>query len=355
MPTTTGGAAPFPTALDVRRAMTFTSRTQRRRPERGIRILPGAHLSTDFLLAHPRSWQRRRIVAIARTWALVNSRPTCAPVGLSAALLADVPLSSPPEDVHIASTRSRAGRTTVFPEVRIRGRLLARECRTRSHARRALGGRTPSPSAEAPASWRDYECIALQCALIHPGEEGFVALCSILRILSIGSRDRWSSRLSDQSTTKARLLRTLESEDCRVGNSRDARWSIRNAEAECESVGEARLLWILRSRGVAGTSVQTLVSDGFENAYIDISIAELRIAIEFDGREKYGRTPEEQAAAWERQNSREHFLYAKGWTIVRFRWEDLDSPEFVLARVRAAIDSRSRRLRPVAKPRVRAH
>lgn len=336
----------IPQADEVREAMIFTSREQRERNGGSILIRRGSRLPRDFLESQPRLWQRRRIIAIARTWAALRSRPSCVPTGLSAALLADLPLASMPKDVHLASPRGANGSRIAFPAIRLDGRELAPASRTRHHRLRA---RTGEGSAHAP-----YETLALHCAIMHPGEEGFIAVCSALRAMIVGDSTRWRPREKRETAVKRRLLDRLEREFAAHPNVREARWIIRNAEAECESVGEARLLWILRSCGIAGTRVQVPVGDESGIAYIDIAIPDLKIAIEFDGREKYGTSLEEQSAAWRRQNEREHFLLARGWIVVRYRWEDLVLPEFVLTRLRGAIEARGRRLRPVAKPRIRA-
>lgn len=228
---------------------------------------------------------------------------------------------------------------------------VAPSARVRIHSIPKLN---PPLTWEYPPTPASVEDALVSCALIHPGEEGYVAVCSLLRAIIVGEAGRRDRRRADESEVKARLLRRLDELPRHHRGIADARWTIANAEAECESVGESRLLWILRSCGIGGTQVQVPDSDGLRQCYIDIAIADLLIAIEFDGQAKYGVTWEERVLAMGNQLDREEFLKHRGWRILRVTWHDLDDPASIIRRLEELVASEHQRLKRVARPRIRA-
>ena len=71
--------------------------------------------------------------------------------------------------------------------------------------------------------------------------------------------------------------------------------------------------------------------------FIDIALPNLKIAIEFDGRIKYGDTVDEVHESIEAEQRRQRNLELAGWTVIRVRWSDLRVIDEVVVQVLAAI------------------
>ena len=105
------------------------------------------------------------------------------------------------------------------------------------------------------------------------------------------------------------------------------------ADGACESVAEAKLLWILLSHGVQEISTQHRVVVNGRRYFVDCALPAVKIAIEFDGRTKRGSTPHDQDRADYEMALRQRDLEAADWTVIRLKWEDLIRPEAVAAQV----------------------
>jgi very-short-patch-repair endonuclease len=67
-------------------------------------------------------------------------------------------------------------------------------------------------------------------------------------------------------------------------------------------------------------------------AVVDAALPHLRIAVEIDGRAFHS-----DAAAFQRDRTRQNALVAAGWTVLRFTWSDLvHRPDLIVATVLAA-------------------
>jgi len=102
------------------------------------------------------------------------------------------------------------------------------------------------------------------------------------------------------------------------------------------------LLALLRA-GIAGLTTQEEVCIDGRTYFIDIALPELRIAIEFDGRIKYGETVSQVHDSIEAEQRRQRALERAGWKVIRVRWSDLTLIDEVVAQVVVAIRSRSAR------------
>lgn len=71
--------------------------------------------------------------------------------------------------------------------------------------------------------------------------------------------------------------------------------------------------------------------------FIDIALPDLKIAIEFDGRIKYGDTVDQVHDSIEVEQRRQRDLERDGWTVIRVRWSDLRVIDEVVAQVLVAI------------------
>lgn len=93
---------------------------------------------------------------------------------------------------------------------------------------------------------------------------------------------------------------------------------------------ERRLHRLLRSEGITGwTPNLGIVLDGarFE---IDVAFAQLRLAIEVDGRRYHS-----QDERFQGDRTKQNALVAAGWRVLRFTWADLtERPDQVIAQIR---------------------
>jgi very-short-patch-repair endonuclease len=105
------------------------------------------------------------------------------------------------------------------------------------------------------------------------------------------------------------------------------------ADGRSESVLESALRAILIDAGIEGFVPQVMVRDREFSARIDLGHPGLRIALEADGFEHHGTR-----RALVKDCRRHVALSVRGWTLLRFSWEDIMyDPEWVVTGVRMAI------------------
>lgn len=101
------------------------------------------------------------------------------------------------------------------------------------------------------------------------------------------------------------------------------------ADGRAESPPESRLRFLLLTAGYPVVPQHDVYSgDGRWLARVDLALPELRIAIEYDGREVHDRLD-----VFVRDRRRQNDLAAAGWTVLRFSAADLRSPGLVVAAV----------------------
>ncbi|MFE9578735.1 type IV toxin-antitoxin system AbiEi family antitoxin domain-containing protein [Nocardia sp. NPDC006044] len=123
--------------------------------------------------------------------------------------------------------------------------------------------------------------------------------------------------------------------------SRKAAQVVGFADGRSESVGESRSRIAIRRGGLPAAELQARVftDDGVCVGRVDFLFAELGVVGEFDGQVKYqselrgARGPEQVVIA---EKIREDKLRALGWMVVRWTWNDLDHPDQLIRRIRAA-------------------
>lgn len=112
--------------------------------------------------------------------------------------------------------------------------------------------------------------------------------------------------------------------------------AVRRADPACESVGETRTRVLLQD---LGHRVQSQVDiwdrRGELVGRVDFLVGS-RVIVEFDGAKKYGGAEGRDALVAEK--AREDALRALGYVVVRLTWADLDRPDVVGAKLRAAMD-----------------
>lgn len=117
------------------------------------------------------------------------------------------------------------------------------------------------------------------------------------------------------------------------------------ADPRIESVGETRTAHVLWSQRLPKFEPQYKIRDrsGQVIARVDFAAPALGVFLEFDGRLKYvqsqqGKTLDELLLE---ERRREALICSlTGWVCVRITWADLNHPERLARRIRAAIDSR---------------
>jgi len=127
---------------------------------------------------------------------------------------------------------------------------------------------------------------------------------------------------------------------------RRAREVVGLADPRAESPGESRLRWIVHDAGLPAPEVGYGVSTRRGDAWLDLAWPDRKVALEFDGAVKYsGGDYGDPARRVFEEKIRQDALEEAGWHVVRVTWDDLDDPEALAARIRAALRRRSPRSR----------
>ncbi|CCI51774.1 DUF559 domain-containing protein [Nostocoides jenkinsii] len=115
----------------------------------------------------------------------------------------------------------------------------------------------------------------------------------------------------------------------------------RLVRGQCESVAEARTLFLLLVNGVeVECQVEICDPDGRFVARVDFLVTGTKLVVEFDGKVKYASGDPE--VLW-REKRREDALRALGYDVVRLTWADLEHSAQAMAKVRRALAQHARR------------
>lgn len=107
------------------------------------------------------------------------------------------------------------------------------------------------------------------------------------------------------------------------------------ADGAIESVGESRLRYVCIVGGIAVVPQVTIRNrEGEFVARVDFLVKDSTVILEFDGRVKY--VDGARGTLWS-EKQREDALRRLGYTVVRVTWDDLATPQVVLARIREAV------------------
>lgn len=98
------------------------------------------------------------------------------------------------------------------------------------------------------------------------------------------------------------------------------------------SYAELRLHRILREAGIHGWVANRRLRLGGEVVHPDVLFADAKVVIEFDGRAVH-----DDPAQFLRDRERQNTLVAHGYVVLRFGWEHLDQPDYVVMMVRRAL------------------
>lgn len=131
-------------------------------------------------------------------------------------------------------------------------------------------------------------------------------------------------------TTRAELLAQLARSAGRPGNPK-ARRVVAFLDGRSESVGESRSRIVLHAARFPDPTLQARISTAADKiiARVDFLFPELGVIGEFDGMVKYRGAPAGNRSTEDvmiAEKAREDALRALGWLVVRWTWQDLDSP-----------------------------
>lgn len=135
--------------------------------------------------------------------------------------------------------------------------------------------------------------------------------------------------------------------DGRIGarGVRRARAVLAWADAGAESPGESVTRWALREHGLPAPTVQCPVLTRLGVFRADLGWPELKVAVEFDGRVKYGGGYGAGVDVLVAEKRRQDAMDEAGWIVIRVVWSDLADPAGLARRVASAL-SRARSRRP---------
>lgn len=303
--------------------------------QRGLlRIDRGVFLPQEVFDQWDDRWQAREAIALARAWAVARRGRGVSMIGPTAALIHGLHRVPGPEPVHVHHAYRQHAVRQELPAVRFPNGWLIEPAPVVHHTG-ALGADTLTDVAGVTTQTLPAAVISSACLL--PEDPGFVILCDGLSRLTGFDRER--PEQSRQSEAAARQMLHRELERLPAGSRGLARAvrALARADAGCESVGERRLLRILRGAGIPGTVTQVRASNGRMKRYIDIALPGIRLAIEFDGKDKYGRDRRTILQSLSDRDARDKFLESLGWTVLHFEWSELDHPKRIVAEVRRHI------------------
>ena len=302
------------------------------------RLLPGVYIPTALLDRH-RSSECRDIVFMARVCALSLRYPDYVISGGVAAYLLGLPCEARIGQLTLYAPSRKCPALVHFPEVVIDDSIripsvCVRTCRP---------GRPVSSIEYAGFRIATPARVVVDCARLLNEQHAFPVACAGLSHACQFDRFRQDASRPRQEEARRDFHEALDATPRNTRGRGHARWIVDHADAGCESPGEALVLLALLRAGIAGLTTQEEVCVDGRMYFIDIALPALKIAIEFDGRIKYGETVSQVHDSIEAEQRRQRDLERAGWKVIRVRWSDLTLIDEVVAQVVVAIRSRSAR------------
>jgi len=185
--------------------------------------------------------------------------------------------------------------------------------------------------------------VLVDCSRLLSDKRGFSIACAGLARACQFDRFHQEASRDREDEARRKFHQTLDDTPRNTRGRGQARWIIDHADAGCESPGEALVLLALLRAGIEGITTQEEVHVAGHTYFIDIALPDLKIAIEFDGRIKYGETVDQVHDRIEAEQRRQRDLERAGWKVIRVRWSDLRIIDEVVAQVLVAIRAKSGR------------
>ena len=305
-----------------------------RRARKGelIRLLAGVYIPSARLISL-NSRERNTTVFIARMCAASLRYPDYVISGGVAAYILGLPADGQIEKLTLYAPFRERPREIHFPAITIDKNerfsavtIAVSRPRSQVPSIKYLGFRIATPAR-----------VVVDCARLLNEQRGFPIVCAGLARACQFDRFRQDESRARQEEARGEFHEALADTPLNTIGRERARWMIDRADAGCESPGEALVLLALLRAGINGMTTQEEVQVAGHTYFIDIALPDLKIAIEFDGRIKYGDTIDEVHESIEAEQRRQRDLERAGWTVVRVRWSDLRVIDEVVAQVLVTI------------------
>lgn len=311
-----------------------------RRTQNGtlLRLLAGIYIPRSLLEGRS-PVNCREFTFIARVCALSLRYPNYVISGATAAYILNLPCENRIERLTLYAPSRQCASLVRFPEIVIADNIripsvLVHACRSSRPVSSIeyLGFRIATPAR-----------VVVDCARLLGDTHGFPIACAGLARACQFDRFHQEESRARQEEARREFHEALDATPRNARGRRQARWMIDQADAGCESPGEALVLLALLRAGIVGISTQEEVRVAGHTYFIDIALPNLKIAIEFDGRIKYGDTVDEVHDSIEAEQRRQRDLERAGWKVIRVRWSDLKLIDEVVAQVLVAIRAKGGR------------
>ena len=265
-------------------------------------------------------WEVNQYIDRARIASLAQSRdPRIVFVGTSSLCVQGVPLWSANHDITFWCPQPYPNST--LPSVRYSGFTIP-PVKVRKLRRPPL---TDHRLTENGVHVEDKLDAALRLAMGSQHFEAFVAMCMTLHTESDFSLQRIGDSRKRENNLREELTRRLsiaQENGWKYGIS-TAKLIVKNADAGCDNPAEAAILYAIRSIYSGPVLTQFEINGSTGRYFIDFTLPEKRVAIEFDGMSKLGSTNEDLYRAKQRWIRREQDLRDCGWNVIRYSWEQL--------------------------------
>ena len=303
-----------------------------------LRITAGVYIESEvFANLNPRDCQA--LVFAARLCALSVRHPSYTLSGPAIASLLGLPGTSSLEKLVIYVPSRSCSRFVHFPEIVIDDNIRIPSVRVRTcrpsrpvSSIEYLGFRIATPAR-----------VLVDCSRLLSDKRGFPIACAGLARACQFDRFHQEASRDREDEARRKFHEALDDTPRNARGRGQARWIIDHADAGCESPGEALVLLALLRAGIVGISTQEEVHIDGRTYFIDIALPDLKIAIEFDGRIKYGETVDQVHDSIEAEQRRQRDLERVGWKVIRVRWSDLTLIDEVVAQVLVAIRAKAGR------------
>ena len=311
-----------------------------RRARKGelIRLLAGIYIPSARLIGLS-SREGKTAVFIARMCAASLRYSDYVISGVTAAYLLGLPAEEQIEKLTLYAPSRERPREIHFPAITIDKSerfsavtIAVSRPRSQVSSLQYLGFRIATPAR-----------VVVDCARLLNEQQGFPIACAGLARACQFDRFRQDESRARQEEARGEFHEALADTPLNTIGRERARWMIDRADAGCESPGESLVLLALLRAGINGMTTQEEVQVAGHTYFIDIALPNLKIAIEFDGRIKYGDTVDEVHDSIEAEQRRQRNLERAGWTVIRVRWADLRVIDEVVAQVLVAIRAKSGR------------
>ena len=305
-----------------------------RRLQKGelIRLLTGICIPSARLIGL-NSRERKTAVFIARMCALSLRYPDYVISGGVAAYLLGLPADDQIEKLTLYAPSRERPRQIHFPAITVEKNEHFSAATTPVSRPRSpvpsityLGFRIATPAR-----------VVVDCARLLNKQHAFPIACAGLAHACQFDRFRQDASRPRQEEARRDFHEALDATPRNARGRGRARWIVDHADAGCESPGEALVLLAFLRAGVTGLTTPEEVHIDGRTYFIDIALPALKIAIEFDGRIKYGETVSQVHDSIEAEQRRQRDLERAGWKVIRVRWSDLQLIDEVLAQVVVAI------------------